>query len=155
MPEVVFTGQSGNKWKYRTDQILGKGGFGAVYAGEGSDGTPMAVKVVDKQRHSRTLDERLLRREIDIGRRVHDSGGDMLLPLIDAAKTSAALLLVMPRPGDPMGSALPMTQDAAIGAKRDRAAAVQARREHLSRPETPERAPARRAVEASGLRDRS
>lgn len=55
----------------------------------------MAVKVVRKQRPSGALDDRLLRREIDIGRRVADSGSEMLLPVIDAADAGGALLLVM------------------------------------------------------------
>lgn len=96
--EVSFTGQSGARWRYWTDLPLGTpGGFGGVYAAEGSDGTPMAVKVVQKQRPSGVLDDRLLRREVEIGRRVAESGGDMLLPAVDAADTSDALLLVMAR----------------------------------------------------------
>ena len=41
-------------------------------------------------------DDRLLRREIDIGKRVADSGSEMLLPVIDTADAGDALLLVMP-----------------------------------------------------------
>jgi hypothetical protein len=55
----------------------------------------MAVKVVAKQRPQGALDERLLRREIEIGKRVAESGSDMLLPVIDAADAGDALLLVM------------------------------------------------------------
>ena len=91
--EVSFTGQSGAKWKYWTDQPLGPpGGFGTVYAAEAEDGTPMAVKEVQKRAG---LDERLLRREIDIGQRVAESGSDMVLPVLDSADTGTALLLVM------------------------------------------------------------
>jgi hypothetical protein len=94
--EVTFTGQSGRTWRYWDNRPLGApGGFGDVYAAEGPDGTPMAVKVVRKQRPSGALDDRLLRREIDIGRRVADSGSEMLLPVIDAADAGGALLLVM------------------------------------------------------------
>src|SRR5690349_5209811 len=96
--EVTFTGQSGATWRYWDNQPLGKpGGFGDVYAAEGSDGTPAAVKVVKKQRSSGVLDDRLLRREIDIGKRVVDSGSAMLLPVIDATDVGDALLLVMTR----------------------------------------------------------
>jgi len=56
----------------------------------------MAVKVVKKQRPQGALDERLLRREIEIGKRVTESGSEMLLPVIDAADAGDALLLVMP-----------------------------------------------------------
>ena len=117
--EVRFTGQSGITWKYRTDQPLGKGGFGGVYAAEGPDGAPMAVKVVNKRRPSGTLDDRLLRREIDIGRRVREGSGDMLLPVIDAAETSDALLLVMARAGSPLSAAVPMSEANAIAAMID------------------------------------
>jgi eukaryotic-like serine/threonine-protein kinase len=76
---------------------LGKpGGFGGVYAGEADDGSPMAVKVVSKQRPQGALDERLLRREGDIGKRVAESGSEMLLPVIDSADAGDALLLIMP-----------------------------------------------------------
>jgi hypothetical protein len=56
---------------------------------------------VKKQRPSGVLDDRLLRREIDIGKRVADSGSEMLLPVIDAADVGDALLLVMPLAGPP------------------------------------------------------
>jgi len=110
--EVTFTGQSGATWRYWTDQPLGTpGGFGGVYAAEGSDGTPMAVKVVNKQRPSGVLDDRLLRREIDIGKRVVDSGSEMLLPVIDAADANDALLLVMTRAEGALAAAsVPMVE---------------------------------------------
>jgi len=95
--EVTFIGQSGTTWRYWGSKPLGTpGGFGCVYAAEGPDGTPMAVKVVKEQRPSGALDDRLLRREIDVGKRVADSGSEMLLPVIDAADAGDALLLVMP-----------------------------------------------------------
>ncbi len=107
--EVTFTGQSGATWCYWGDQPLGTpGGFGGVYAGEGPDGTPMAVKVVKKQRPSGALDDRLLRREIDIGQRVADSGSEMLLPVIDAADADDALLLVMTRAEGALAASVPM-----------------------------------------------
>lgn len=110
--EVTFTGQSGATWRYWTDQPLGTpGGFGGVYAAEGSDGTPMAVKVVNKQRPSGVLDDRLLRREIDIGKRVVDTGSEMLLPVIDAADANDALLLVMTRAEGALAAAsVPMVE---------------------------------------------
>jgi serine/threonine protein kinase len=96
--EVTFTGQSGRTWRYWVTRPLGKpGGFGGVYAGEADDGSPMAVKVVSKQRPQGALDERLLRRESDVGKRVAESGSDMLLPVIDSADAGDALLLIMPR----------------------------------------------------------
>ena len=123
--EVTFTGQSGKTWRYWGDKPLGTpGGFGGVYAAEGPDGTPMAVKVVKKQRPSGALDDRLLRREIDIGKRVADSGSEMLLPVIDAADAGDALLLVMPLADGalaaasvPMGEAevVPVLVDIATG----------------------------------------
>ena len=84
----------------------------------------MAVKVVKKQRPSGVLDDRLLRREIDIGKRVADSGSEMLLPVIDAADAGDALLLVMPLADGalaaasvPMGEAevVPVLVDIATG----------------------------------------
>jgi serine/threonine protein kinase len=109
--DVEFTGQSGRSWRYWTDQPLGTpGGFGGVYAAEDAGGTPMAVKVVEKARPSGVLDERLLRREVEIGRRVVEAGGDLLLPVIDAMETSDKLLLVMPRADGTLdgGSASPI-----------------------------------------------
>jgi serine/threonine protein kinase len=123
--EVTFPGQSGKAWRYWDDKPLGRtGGFGGVYVAEGPDGTPMAVKVVKKQRPSGVLDDRLLRREIDIGKRVADSGSEMLLPVIDAADAGDALLLVMPLADGalaaasvPMGEAevVPVLVDIATG----------------------------------------
>lgn len=99
IPEgICFTSKSGSNWWYRTDRPLGRRGqFGAVYAAEGADGTRMAVKVIDKQRPYGVIDDRLLRREVEIGKQVSDSGSDMLLPPIDVGETDEALLLVMPR----------------------------------------------------------
>ena len=95
---VTFAGQSGRTWRYWVTRPLGKpGGFGGVYAAEADDGFPMAVKVVSKQRPQGALDERLLRRESDIGKRVAESGSEMLLPVIDSADAGDALLLVMSR----------------------------------------------------------
>jgi serine/threonine protein kinase len=119
--EVTFTGESGAMWRYWTDQPLGiPGGFGAVYEAEGKDGNPMAVKVVMKHRPAGTLDDRLLRREIDIGHRVSESGSEMLLPVIDAADDGNALLLVMTRAGDPLAAVtIPMGEPEAIAVMTD------------------------------------
>ncbi|MFE5595373.1 protein kinase [Streptomyces sp. NPDC056549] len=96
--EVTFTGQSGTSWRYWKNRPLGTpGGFGGVYKAEGPDGSPMAVKVVKKERPDGRLDERLLRREIHIGERVAESGSEMLLPAIDAADVGDSMLLVMHR----------------------------------------------------------
>jgi hypothetical protein len=93
---TTFTGQSGKTWRYWESQPLGTpGGFGGVYAAEGQDGKPMAVKVVKKERPSGRLDDRLLQREIVIGTRVAEGGSEMLLPAIDAADSGESLLLVM------------------------------------------------------------
>ena len=125
--EVAFTGQSGAKWRYWTDQPLGTpGGFGGVFAAEAEDGTPMAVKVVQKQRPSGTLDDCLLHREIDIGRRVAESGNDMLLPVLDAADASDKLLLVMARADDALMSvATPMGEPEVISVMTDIATGLQ------------------------------
>jgi len=125
--EVTFTGESGAKWRYRTDQPLGTpGGFGGVYAAEAEDSTPMAVKVVQKQRPTGTLDDRLLRREIDIGRRVSESDGGMLLPVLDAADTGDKLLLVMTRADDALTStATPADEPEVISVMTDIATGLQ------------------------------
>jgi len=119
--EVVFTGWSGATWRYWTDQILGTpGAFGRVYAAEGSDGAPMAVKEVQKRQPWGAIDERLLYREIDIGRRVSENKNDMLLPVIDAADIGDSLLLVMTRAGDALTTVtMPMAEPDVISVMTD------------------------------------
>jgi protein kinase-like protein len=119
--EITFTGESGAAWRYWTDRPLGTPGtFGAVYEAESKDGTPMAVKVVAKHRPGWTLDERLLRREIEIGRQVSDGGSTMLLPVIDAADDGKAFLLVMIRAEKPLAAVpIPMTESEAIAVMTD------------------------------------
>ena len=114
--EVTFAGQSGKTWRYWDGKPLGKpGGFGGVYAAEAADGSPMAVKVVKKERPQGALDDRLLRREIEIGKRVAESGSEMLLPVIDAADVGDALLLVMPLAEGALADAsLPMVEAEAV-----------------------------------------
>jgi serine/threonine protein kinase len=125
--EVTFTGQSGKTWRYWGDKPLGTpGGFGGVYAAESADGSPMAVKVVKKQRPQGTLDERLLRREIEIGKRVAESGSEMLLPAIDAADAGDALLLVMPLAEGALGDvSLPMAEAEVVAVLVDIATGLQ------------------------------
>jgi hypothetical protein len=125
--EVTFTGQSGKTWRYWGNKLLGTpGGFGGVYAAEGPDGTPMAVKVVKKQRPSGALDDRLLRREIDIGKRVADSGSEMLLPVIDAADAGDALRLVMPlADGALAATSVPVGEDEVVAVLVDIATGLQ------------------------------
>lgn len=119
--QVDFTGQSGSTWRYRADQPLGRpGGFGGVYAAEAADGTPMAVKVVEKARPAGELDDRLLRREVEIGRRVADAGSALLLPVIDVAEMDDRLLLVMARADRALADiSLPVDDDAAIAVMTD------------------------------------
>ena len=75
----------------------------------------MAVKVVAKQRPQGALDDRLLRREIEIGKRVAESGSEMLLPVIDAADAGDALLLVMSLAEGALAEAsLPMAEAEAV-----------------------------------------
>jgi hypothetical protein len=126
--DVEFTGQSGASWRYWIDQPLGPpGGFGSVYAAEAADGTPMAVKVVEKARLSGVLDDRLLRREVEIGRRVTEGGGEMLLPVIDVAEVDGKLLLVMVRAdgGALADRALPLDVAEVIAVMTDLAAGLQ------------------------------
>lgn len=125
--DVEFTGQSGETWRYWTDQPLGTpGGFGGVYAAEAADGKPMAVKVIEKVRPSGVLDDRLLRREVEIGRRVADAGGNLLLPVIDVAEMDDKLLLVMARADGALADlTLPIDDAAAIAVMTDIAAGLQ------------------------------
>ena len=124
--EVTFTGQSGRTWRYWEAEPLGTpGGFGGVYAAEAADGSLMAVKVVKKQRPQGPLDERLLRREVEIGKRVAESGSGMLLPVIDAADTGDALLLVMLRAGDALAVSLPMAEPDVVPVLADIATGLQ------------------------------
>jgi serine/threonine protein kinase len=125
--EVVFTGQSGTAWRYWTDQPLGTpGGFGGVYAAQGPAGESMAVKVVQKARPSGQLDNRLLRREVEIGRRVAESGSDLLLPVVDVAETDEALVMVMARADGALANvALPMDDSAVTSVLMDIASGLQ------------------------------
>jgi len=125
--EETFVAQSGATWRYWIDQPLGTpGGFGGVYAAEAADGTPMAVKVVEKSRPSGALDDRLLRREVEIGRRVVDGGGDLLLPAVDVAETKDKLLLVMTRADGALADlALPLDDAAVIAVLIDIATGLQ------------------------------
>jgi hypothetical protein len=125
--EVTFTGESGRIWRYWEARPLGKpGGFGGVYAGEAEDGFTMAVKVVRKDRPQGVLDERLLRREIDIGKRAAEIGSSMLLPVIDAADAGDALLLVMHQAdGTLSDAAAPMGEAEAVPVLADIAAGLQ------------------------------
>jgi hypothetical protein len=85
----------------------------------------MAVKVVSKSRPGGgSFDSRLLRREVEIGRRIRDVPHSLLLPVVDAGETPEALLLVMER-GErclsdlvgkvPEGQVVPILQDLATG----------------------------------------
>jgi hypothetical protein len=88
-------GQSGAAWRYWPEKPLGTpGGFGGVYAAEAADRIPMAVKVLEKVRPSRVLDDRLLLREVEVGRRVAESGGDLLLPVFGVSESNDKLLLL-------------------------------------------------------------
>lgn len=117
----AFVGQSGATWRYWPERPLGApGGFGGVCAAEAADGIPMAVKVVKKARPSGVLDERLLRREVEIGRRVADGGGELLLPVIDVAEVDGKLLLVMVRADGALADqSLPLDEYAAIAVMMD------------------------------------
>jgi hypothetical protein len=125
--DVQFTGQSGRTWRYWMDRPLGApGGFGGVYEAEAADGTPMAVKVVEKARPSGVLDERLLRREVEIGRRVAEADGDLLLPVLDVAEMDNKLLLVMVRADGALSDEpLPLAEADAIRTMTDIAAGLQ------------------------------
>lgn len=97
-PWEQFSGESGAVWRYRPDLPLGPpGGFGGVFAGEAADGSPVAVKVVKRARLGGELDPRLLRREVEIGRRIGEVDAPMLLAVRDAAESSEGLLLVLER----------------------------------------------------------
>jgi serine/threonine-protein kinase len=98
MSTESFNGASGRTWTYDTDKPLGPpGGFGRVFKGEGDDGSPIAVKVVDVTQ--RVLPERLLEREADINDKLAGVDASYLLPVIDAGRTPDAVMLVMPRAG--------------------------------------------------------
>lgn len=125
--EVAFTGQSGAQWCYRADQLLGTpGSFGGVHPAEGADGAAMAVKVVEKERVAGALDDRLLRREVEVGRRVVDGGADLLLPVLDVAELDDKLLLIMDRADSALAEvALPLDDATTIAVLSDIAAGLQ------------------------------
>jgi serine/threonine protein kinase len=95
---ITFEAESGSAWRYDPGESLGTpGGFGGVFAGEGADGGQVAVKVVSKHRPEGPLDDRLLRREGEIGRKVSAISIALLLPAFDVAEVTESLLLVMLR----------------------------------------------------------
>lgn len=116
--EREFVGASGASWSWYPSRQLGTaGGFGGVYEGTGDDRQLVAVKVVPRVQPGREpLDERLLRREVEIGKRVQELGPDALaLPVLDAAEDEDALLFVMERAEGALGSQpLPLSEADAI-----------------------------------------
>jgi hypothetical protein len=82
----------------------------------------MAVKVVPRQHQDSSLPSR----EIDIGRRVAESGSRLLIPVIDAAETSEALILVMARADRSLRDIpVPMPESGVISVITDVAAGLQ------------------------------
>lgn len=127
--ERVFAGASGVTWRWYPGRQLGtSGGFGGVYEGTGDDSELVAVKVVPRVRRGREpLDERLLRREVEIGKRVQELGPDALaLPVLDAAEDEEALFFVMARAESALASRpLPLSESEAIAVLTEIASGLQ------------------------------
>jgi serine/threonine protein kinase len=92
-----FTGQAGIEWRADLDEPLGPpGGFGQVYAGQGPEGSDVAVKIVPL-RFGDEAERRRRAREIEIATRLHEIDAAHLLVPIDYALEGKDLLIVMPR----------------------------------------------------------
>jgi hypothetical protein len=92
-----FVGQAGVEWTVNLDNPLGPpGGFGQVYAGQGPDGSDIAVKIVPL-RYGDEAEQRRRAREIEIATRLHEVDAPHLLIPIDYALDGEDLLIVMPR----------------------------------------------------------
>jgi serine/threonine protein kinase len=90
-----FQGDRGGSWRYDPTRPLGpSGGFGRVYAGEGKDGQPVAVKVIDARSG---VSPRLLRREAEIADKLQGIKAEHLVEVLDTAQVGDELLLVMER----------------------------------------------------------
>lgn len=127
--ERAFVGESGAAWRWFPERPLGSpGGFGGVYEALGTGGQLAAVKVIGRVKPGRQpLDARLLRREVEIGKRVQELGGAALaLPVLDAAETEEELLLVMARADEALsGRELPLPEAEVIATLTDIATGLQ------------------------------
>jgi hypothetical protein len=95
MPE--FKGEWGGEWSYNPRKQVGKkGGFGAVYFGTDTDGSPVAVKIIKRDRlGGGDLPERLLRREVEIATKLRDRPFEYLVTVLDVASRGGDVLVVM------------------------------------------------------------
>jgi serine/threonine protein kinase len=101
-----FVGQAGVEWAVDLGHPLGPpGGFGQVYAGQGPDGSDIAVKIVPL-RYGDEAERRRRAREIEIATRLHEVDATHLLVPIDYALDGEDLLIVMPRAAAALGDRL-------------------------------------------------
>lgn len=98
-PVVEFSGEWGGNWRYDTSKPLAPpGGFGTVYEGLTEGDEPVAVKVVAAGRlDGAVLNERLLRREVDIAERLKRVVSGNIMPVLDVGRVGADVVIVMPR----------------------------------------------------------
>ena len=93
-----FEGDRGGEWEFDENSPLGPpGGFGAVYAGQGNDGAPVAVKVIKKIGMYGELPTLLFKREADIAEVLRDVPADHLIKVLDVADLDDDLVLVLER----------------------------------------------------------
>lgn len=102
---VTFVGESGARFTYKHDAVIGRGRYGHVFEGtDESSGNTVAVKAlpIDTRTDTRYLvDGALVQRELEIMRHLKQSESPHVIPLLDFAWTSQdneeKLLLVLPR----------------------------------------------------------
>lgn len=120
MAEVDFTGERGKKWRFDPERRLGeRGGFASVHPGTADDGTPVAVKVVDVGHGVQAVDPALLRRELEIARKLEGVVAENLIAILDAGELDGDVVIVMERADETLAVNSALPQDAAVAVLRD------------------------------------
>ncbi len=104
-----FQGSWGGSWEFDpSDQLGTPGGFAIVHPGLASNGTPVAVKVIDPKGFGANPPPlELLKREFEIAEKLRDHSFDRLIRVFDIAERNGCLLLVMEKAERSLASEIP------------------------------------------------